>query len=810
MNQIRTISVIVALGFGVIATMWGFYQVFWSSTSSADWNVKGSYSVFVIFSALAVEIVSRALKIGRLTSTAVITGVIAVIFGAIWPLVVVVLFVLASYVVGSAILSILKVDRNNLPVISVFLLGSGAYGSAISLLAHYPVNYPGLYGLALLLPVLIGRRFIVDLLVSLWSCRYQSREFRWLDLAIGVMVLLHFAVALMPEVGHDALAMHLFVPSHLASRHQWGFDVTYYVWAVMPMMGDWIFSIGYMLAGETGSRLVNAGFVFVVAWVLRDLVLWGGGNASGARWAVLIFLVTPLTFTISSSLFIESVWLAFVVAGSLHFFRFLSSEYSQRENFLAAAILLGYGLAAKAVTFTILPVLLLLMVIRYRIWYEYKFFRFFMIGILLFVVVGGIPYVTAWQLTGNPLFPFFNKIFQSPLWLMVNFEAPKIFAKGTTWDIFYQITFNSGKFLEARPGASGFQWILLFVPALIVTILSGKHRASLLFFVAALSVVLAFLSTSYLRYVVPSFVWTAAGMGIALSALRSDPAFVRWMFISVASLVVGLNFIFFNSGTYYGEFKAKPLLSGAGRENYITKQLPVRRAIELVNQLNFSRAPVAVFSAPLTAGLQADALYANWYNYRFQSQLSAAGSIDAVADLLVSNNVDYIILDSNWGSSEKRGIIAGASDKLAEFGAISILKLKAEYLFQDELLLNPDFSSAEGWAGRSHLARGLSDGVHISVDKPLIQIVPITSGKRYKNTVTAMCLDGPAQGRIQVNWVDAKARFISTNIRLFNCTDQPASHTMEVVAPASAVQAVIYATGHTEKTITINKVSFKK
>ncbi len=40
--------------------------------------------------------------------------------------------------------------------------------------------------------------------------------------------------------------MHLLIPAYLETKHQWSFDVTTYAWAAMPMLGDWIFSLGYM------------------------------------------------------------------------------------------------------------------------------------------------------------------------------------------------------------------------------------------------------------------------------------------------------------------------------------------------------------------------------------------------------------------------------------------------------------------------------------------------------------------------------------------------------------------------------------
>src|SRR3989304_5922643 len=75
-------------------------------------------------------------------------------------------------------------------------------------------------------------------------------------------------------------------------------------------------------------------------------------------------------------------------------------------------------------------------------------------GLFFFLGVGLIPFGTPWGLTGNPVFPFFNKVFQSFYYPAVNFDSASIFGKGLTWDILYRSTFESGKYLEANAGAS--------------------------------------------------------------------------------------------------------------------------------------------------------------------------------------------------------------------------------------------------------------------------------------------------------------------------------------------------------------------
>jgi len=802
------IGAVLALGVGF--TLIGFTQMPEIITSVFTWDTFYPKLLFIVAGSLVVEGASRWFQIGRLTVGSVAAVIVTIVSGAVWPLLVCIWFALASFVVGLAILSVLRLNRENLSGITIFLIGASAYGTAVGILAHFPVNYPGLYGAALAAPLIFGWRSLSDLIRLPFKTRALPTEFRCLDLAIVLISLVHFSVALMPEVGHDALAAHLFISGHLFNNHVWGFDVSTYVWAVMPMMGDWLFSIGYMLAGETAARLINVGFIFALGYLIRELVLWAGGSEKGARWAVLLFLTTPLTFTESSSLFIESVWAAFVIAGSLSIFKSMQSDNEKASHLPIAGLLLGGALAAKAVTFTILPVLMLILTLRYRLWFRLSLIKTLLLGLVLFVVIGGIPYATAWLLTGNPVFPFFNQIFQSPFYPTVNFDSASFFGKGLSWDMLYQATFHTEKFLESRPGAPGFQWLLLFFPALLALFFSRQRRGILFFVVAGLSTALAFQSVTYLRYVFPSFIWGVAGIGVALSDGMTYSMFLQRSFSLLGWFVVALNLVFFKSGTSYGDLALPPLLSPSGRELYLDARLPIRNAVKLVNGLNVERTPVAVFSSPLTAGLNSDGLYPNWYNHEFQAHVNEAGTSDEIGHLLIEKTVDYVILDGSWGNADKRKIIEEATEVLAELGSISVRKIRSDYRYQSELLKNSDFSMGSGWS----LSPG-SDGqaggeITVSVSSPAVQIVGVTVGHRYLYSATAVCHDQTSQGRLQVNWLDSTSKFINTDIRVFDCTLTETSHSMEVVAPKNAANAVVYASGHNNEPVSFRKISFKR
>ncbi len=809
-NYLQFFSIFTTLIIGGALTLLGLSQTPWPIDSPASQDLLYWYIVSACTGAVFLEIISRKLRINRLIAGCGAAVLLAVLTGTIWPLIAVLWLGLASYVLGRTALSLIKIDADKLPCITVALVGAAIYGTIVGLVAHYSVNYPGLYGLALAAPLAFKWRFLYEKMARSSGKHLNRRiEKNWFDLAITLIALAHFIVALMPELGYDALAMHLFVPGHLASQNKWGFDVNKYVWAVMPMMGDWLFSIGYMLAGETAARLINVGFIFVLSWLVRDMVIWAGGSRNGAKWAALLFLTTPLTFTESSSLFIESVWATFVVAGSLSIFKLVQRDGEQSTNLPAAGILLGAALAAKAVTFTILPVLMLLLTWRWRTWCQYKLVGTLILGLVLLITIGGIPYATAWHLTGNPVFPFFNHIFKSSLWPAVAFEAP-VFGKGLAWDMMYQATFHTETFLESKPGASGFSWLLLFVPALLALVFSRRYKGIILFAVGILCIALTFQSSTYLRYVFPSFVWITAGIGVAFSFRKADTILIRKAMSIAGALAILLNLLFFNSGTYSAALILQPLLSQAGRESYLSHRLPIRNAVQLVNQLNPERSDVAVFAPPLTAGLNADALYSNWYNHSFATKVGEATTSNDIAQLLMENSAYYVILDSNWGVADKRKIIEAATEKISELGSVSVRKLKSSLQFQTELLKNPKFSSFEGWTLSSDVGGQLPGQVIVSVSSPVIQLVPVTPGRRYQNTVRAACKDLPTQGRVQVNWLDSKSNFISTNIQVFDCTPASTIYTMEVAAPESAAIAVVYGGGHTSIPIIFNEISFKQ
>ena len=805
-----------ALGIGLALTIFGLTQQHWPNV--LPWVNEDAFLRYAISLGLVVSTVAVAGKLFHRDPHfigAILLVLISVASGAVWPLMVTLWFVLASVVMGQQVLAVLRTGNDSDAFTTPFLIGAGIYGTGIGLFAHLPVNYPGVYGLALLLPLISGRQQVIDTTSNLFAwikmrCGNHI-GIDWLGVAIVGVGMMHFAMALMPEVMYDALALHLFVPTQLALRHVWGFDPSLYSLALIPMLGDWLFSIGYMLAGETGARLINLTFTYFLAWQGYQLVLWLGGKENGGKWASLLFLATPLTLTETSSLYIEAIWASFVVAGTSTVFHLVTNTEKDRKAVLInAGLMFGFAAATKAVTLSILPALAGMLLFRWRRWIKRDVLSVTINSLALFILVGFIPYFSAWLISGNPVFPFFNGIFNSPYFVQTNFDNP-LFKSGLTWNLPYRVAFDSNKYLEATNGAAGFQWLLLLPAAIVALALKGNRRALSLFTFSLVSIAFIFHSQSYLRYVFPMSLLMCAVIGTTMSPIKTRERYTTWAMPIVAAFTLCLNLLFITSATWtYRDFPLKILVDASERDNYLLERLPIRKAISFVNLLNTERTPVSLLCLPFAAGLNTDALHTNWYNQRFQDAILKARDDHEIARVLRYNKSNFVLLDSTWSTDQQRKNVELATLEVARFGNVSVRRLRDEYKYGLEALQNPDFSSMQGWAVSSDSIFNESSGsVIVTVTAPVTQVIRVEGGSSYLNTVTARCVQSPASGRVQVNWLDAKSRFIKADIQVFDCTEDWQDHQQSITAPENAQVAVVYGSAHTGTPIELTKVSFR-
>jgi hypothetical protein len=799
-------------------TIFGLLQMSWPPP--LPWEGKASLLRFLGFEALIfvfLIIFSRVTQKSIFVVGVVICLSLIILAGDLWSLIVALCFVFSSYLFGRSTLFFLTKTKAKLSFPETFLIGAGLYASLISVFAHFPINYPGLYSFGLLLPLLLDRKVTSEVANSFWfwlqKQKLQKISGSYLDIGLVVIASTYIVVALLPEVGYDPLVTHLFVPSQLSYFHQWGFDTSLYPFAVMPMQADWVYAINYMLGGETAARLINIGFIFILALLIRDFVVFLGGSEYFGKLAALILLTSPLAFLEGSSLHVEGIWAAFFVGGVLALFKLINSKNKINYQFIVAAFLLGFALATKAVTFLMLPAIFVLLVLNWRsAWMDRKVLRLIFFSIVVFCIFGGIPYIVSWKMTGNPVFPFFNNIFHSSFFPTEQFKDMR-WQNGFRLDILYDMTFHSDRYQEARVGAPGFQWILIFLPSIFLLARAKSYKSLLLIFIGIFSIFLIFKYIgSYLRYIFPALALMIPAMVIGYQkGFLSTNRLGRFIFLTSISAVLLLNLIFLNAASWYGDFQLYPIYNKKIRDEYINNHLPVRAAVELVNRLNTTENPVAFISSPFGAGLKGDALYAAWYNSAFLDSFVKIKTDKDAIDFLLDRSVEYVILDKDWESKNyelQRTHIENVTKEIKKFGNIFVRQVNLKSSFDQELLKNERFISKENWDFSSGAIFDPStSSVYVSESSPITQSVTVKPGREYRNIVSSRCASYPSIGRIQINWHDKKGIFIKPDIITFQCSINWTEHVMTVVAPKNANFAVVYTSGHTNQFIAYKRNS---
>lgn len=384
----------------------------WFAAPAGTWRTGDHPQVLAALAGLLLLAAFAARPWRRVTATQCVVPMVAfaaAASGALGALVATLLIAWSAVVSGRLLLARLGdvADRDCL------LVGIAAFGTIVGILVHWPVNHGLVYCALVAAPLLVGWRHARE---------FAGRAIAWcgaerpcgpasfaLQLAGGAVASLHVLTALMPEVGFDALAMHLLVPLRVARDHVWRFDFDNYVWTLMPMLGDWIYTLGCVLAGEAAARLLNAGATLLLARLVHDLAQWAGAGALAARAAALLFLSTPLVLSESGSLFIDSLWTSLLLGGAFALLRAVVRREDvepRASDLVVAGIALGGALAAKAVTMMALPVLGIVTLARVRGLPLRRLAGTTTVAALAAAAIGCVPYAYAWMASGNPVFPF--------------------------------------------------------------------------------------------------------------------------------------------------------------------------------------------------------------------------------------------------------------------------------------------------------------------------------------------------------------------------------------------------------------------
>jgi hypothetical protein len=478
------------------------------------------------------------------------------------PVLAVLLFLLSAHVLGRRLLGASGA--------CAVLLGTAVFLLLMNGVGRVPVNDGWSWGVILSLPVLAeGRnawRSVGSMVAWIRSTEWRSVPARLSVAALAFVLGMHWLIAPKPEKSADGLAMHLAIPANVQAHHAMTFTPERFVWSVMPLNGDWAYTMVYLVGGEFAARLLNLAF-FLVALALLDGMLQPLLQPAMRLLFLLLFATTPLVQLVTGSLFVENLLAALILGMMTALWRF--AEGGELRWFYAAMALGGTALATKlgALSFVAGAAPFAFFALRRR---GGPRARRAAAGTALFLLCASPPYAIAWWKTGNPVFPFLNEKIHSPLLDSTAQFRDNEFRMPLRWRTPYELTFETHRYYEAQDGAFGFHYLLLAPLAL----LAADRRSRMAAAVGLGAAVLTLRMEPNARFLYAALPLILVGAAGALSRVN------RGAYRALAgclALCAALNIWFLPaSGWYHKDFYMQGLFRRGASTRYLQQEAPVR------------------------------------------------------------------------------------------------------------------------------------------------------------------------------------------------------------------------------------------
>jgi hypothetical protein len=640
-----------------------------------------------------------------------------------------------------------------------WLAGMAAIQVVMTFTAHFPVNTTAVWIAALGVPIVLWRQRLLAWAHECALCQRVTAAHHFGRALAAFALSLVFAQVLGPEVGSDALTVHLRVPFTVERLGEWHFDVRQFTWAVMPLGVDWTYTVSHLLGGEHAARLVN--FLFLCAIVV---ILY----STARRWlrpgmaylAAAAFASNPLVPLETGHLFIEN-GLAAYISGSVWLIPRLRREPA---GLFPAALLLAAAIGSKlgALPYAV-PLLVAALALAWRAtpaWQRAAVFS----GA---VATGGFPFFFAWRATGNPIFPFENQYFLSPLYLPEKFVNLAFVEKLSAASLFL-MTFDSPKYLEAvSGGAMGFA-TFAFAPLIAVALMLVRPMlasAVFLFAVAAAAIVCS--SQPYIRYVYPSIALWIVPLAAAIYLARRLGG--RWFSgaLAVSLLAAVVLQIYFRPSSAWHQRRFPLYTAPAHAAAYEMETASVR---PLVRDLMAHAPGEKVLFLDVTHPPELGAAFEtySWHTTPFAVALRKCGTPEEVLALVRAAGIRRVVapvVPPESLTPPIRAFIARYLERTWTAGAAAAFLVTGTGGASSIELLPRD------WTGTA-----------------LRQTITIVLPARYRFAVDARC-PGDGQLRMRIVWRAAGGSPAGSDERFFVCSQRQQTVELITLSPAGAAEA---------------------
>lgn len=695
-------------------------------------------------------------------------------------------------------------------VLLAVLLGLCLFVLLFQAMFLLPINRPWVYAALTALPWLrLARRNdpISRRVPALWQAmrRALSQQGRtpWshsLLLAIGLLPVVFLTlIANRPESGHDALGLHLWIPEYVARHGFWHFDVSRSIWSVFPMSANVSFTWAYLLGGEMAARLINFSFILLTGGVLFAVCR---SRLDAPRNLLLVgcFLSLPLIALEASTLFVDLQWMLLLFA-AIVMTRIDALSFQRR--WLLVTLLFSLAMTSKIMAVFVAPLLVVI-----YLWQRLSLARSdrqrlgwgHLVGIVaILTVAGGWPFWIALIQTGNPVFPVMNHIFQSPYFPSgEGFSNPQYRDGFSGWRFIFDLTFESGRYLEGRVGSFGILWSVLLLPAIGVA-LWRRRALSLTALVASLLLILGIMpEQAYLRYLLPALPLMGLLFAELVALLQPHPGYRA----AVSGLLVGIigaQLLWFNAAAW----QLSDLMVIDPQE-HLARKAPSRVLNQLLN-LTEPGARAYSLESFVPVGLHADMRSNSWYFPDDHRRSSRRGEL---LKILQETNTHFVI--------GRRTYVDGRP-ALAEFVRDHLIiqhehqewflgKVRSELMFDESVIENPALDGdLAPWRSSLPVKR---DGDLEVITRPhnLYQSFRVSAGDRFEVRYTISCPE-PTQMRLELSWGSRAAGYLGNGMDIVECLGESQRYVREFSAPRGSEYGNVHVQPFGEETILVHQIT---
>lgn len=393
--------------------------------------------------------------------------------------------VLAAGLLGKLILFFFGMNNTDTRFYEVLIIGVVIYLAVFGGMIHFEINYPLVYSLVVLSPLLafaspIFRNSVLEQLsLTQKLVKGALAELNyWHFLAFVWLVGYIATYTFLPVVMSDDNNYHLGMWTQLTFHHQYLFDVKTLIWAVSPFAVDLLHSIISLISGSNARASLNMTFYLLLMmglWSLSGKFLL---ESSKKLLVLAAFASTPMLANLLQSLQTDLFLALLAVAGGLVLLD------KQRHTFyrLLSVVLLGGLLCATKLPAVVLAgallIGLLVSIYSNKSSQPKPYYSLVGTGVLLAaaVFVALHSYVAAFLVTKNPFFPLYNAIFKSPFFREENFKDG-LYSKGASLDSYWGLFFDSQSYFESPADfVAGFQYLFLLPCALLLLLVRRDVR----------------------------------------------------------------------------------------------------------------------------------------------------------------------------------------------------------------------------------------------------------------------------------------------------------------------------------------------